>query len=90
MAWVDHWAVVFGYGGNGEMVQGLLDLVFQCYTSEMVVCNNKIGIYIIGASLSEPHINGTTVCEIYYCGICIYMWYVRHRPYVTCSRKRDH
>ena len=44
-AWVNHWAVAFGYVGNGEMVPALLDLVFQRYASEMGVCTIKL-VYI--------------------------------------------
>ena len=32
---------------------------------------------IIGASLSEPHINGTAMRELY-----IYIWYVGHAKYM--------
>ena len=45
-AWVDHWAVASGYGGNGEMVPGLLDLAFQCYASEMGMCIIKL-VYML-------------------------------------------
>ena len=37
-----------------------------------------VGI-MIGVSLSEPHINGKALCEIY---VCIYIWYNRHIPYI--------
>ena len=37
-----------------------------------VTCNYfVIQHFIIGASLSKPHIDDTDVCEIYYYGICI-------------------
>ena len=36
-------------------------------------------MYVIGASLSEPHINGTALREMY---VCIYIWYDRHIPAV--------
>ena len=40
---------------------------------------------IIGASLSEPHINGTAMREFLYYVLCIiyYIWYVRHAKLYT-------
>ena len=45
------------------LVRKVILLSNSCYT----------GVCIIGASLSEPHINGTAVSEI-----CVWWWYIHH------------